>query len=135
MNEDWKIELTKTAEEETERERTAKLESLRRGLDQIDKALEIKKKLILSFRERPTRIFGTFTIYVNTNQHLLAHDAAKCLGIYLKKIPEADGFNYRGMFQDIGIDIYGMQKALNCKIVRKAETKTIIEYKYETVCE
>jgi hypothetical protein len=130
--EEWQEKLIEEAEEKARRGVEEARNFYDRTIGETYRTLEIKKKIIAALREEPKFIMGRTDILIQTDNHELVHDVARTLGIKLERSAELDGFNFRGEFEGIDINVYGMQEVPHCKIVPKKKRKTVIVY--ETVC-
>jgi len=129
---DWK----EKAILETQRELTQSIlnaeKELGKEIRKMGLTAQIKVRVINCLRKKPVYILGTTSILVRSDNHKLAHDVAKELGITLKKVAESDGFNYKGEYKGISIIIYGMKQAAKCRVVSHKELREVDVY--ETVC-
>lgn len=130
--------------EEISKAKKRKERQVNQVYSELDKTLqmfELTKRLILAFREQPSSIFGTReTLFVLTDNHLLAHDAVRELGVQFKRETLNDGFNYVGLYERVRVVIYGAKKAGRCRLVKRVKkipSKLIPAHEeevYESVC-
>lgn len=128
----WRARLINEAEETAKRATQNEMESHTKNLAKIQKALQLKRRLIKVLREEPTWVVGNAIIMIRSENHKLAHDVAKELHIKLDKTAQGDGFNYKCNYNGTHIVVYGAREAVNCKITSHKETREITIY--EQVC-
>lgn len=128
----WQERMIEGIDKELQRGKQKILASIGEKITEMEKTAEIKKRIVRELREEPAWMFGGTSILVRTENHLLAHDVVRALGIKLKREAE-DSFHYRGVFEGIDITVYGAGVVLGCRIVPKKVTKVVTEY--EVVCE
>ena len=115
--EEWQEESLKYAEQSYVERCISLRNRLTKDVDALLKVWGIKKKIIPNLREKPNSIFSNTThLFVKSENPLLAHDVSRTLGITLEKVPESDGFNYKGKYRDVNVTVYGAQEAFGCKI-------------------
>lgn len=133
MKDKWRVQLLRDAERCAEEEIDYIKRDGEQSIGRVKKALELKKKVLPALRSKPQAIFGSRELYIQTDDFRLAHDVARCLGISLQKAGGYDGINYCGSYDGIRVTVYGMDKVLGCKVVRRRVMKEVEEV--EMVCD
>lgn len=131
--EEWKEKLIAKARADFDKSVESMLESVKRRRRRNYETMNLKIRAIQALREQPQDVWGDDSVYIITENHLLAHDIAREFHVKLEKKGRDDGVNYKGKIDgNVGINVYGPTEIPGCKLVKK--TRQVTEHYFELEC-